>query len=317
MKLRMSFLAAPVLVGTKRIPFFIRNARLEREAGQDDHPLRHHRDSLQDRSDGGRRRGNSSSDREARRRLGPPALGKPMEQDVAAFGKIHGAKLPQPLRPQGEDCLKPVERHLPVPGQLGSIQRGVGEFRRFDLLDQQCIERSRELGGHSYGFDRALAFRSDQLGECEQPLQRIDRRGHRIVESGGIERSTDPIVDFRIPDRDQARKNQPGSAGADEGFREAPNRAIVGKKDTPARERNRIAAEACDQACNQRVREGSMRRDCEDGARAKMVCRPLRHLPGSAPSPLSPAGCRHRTTAPGGRRRSTAPLQSPGPTTGW
>ena len=73
MRLRMAFLAAPILARAERFPLLVGHGIGKRQAGKNDLALRHARDSCEQRGDGRGGGGDSGGDGEAFRRAGLPA----------------------------------------------------------------------------------------------------------------------------------------------------------------------------------------------------------------------------------------------------
>ena len=242
MELRMAFLARPSSSGpsASHSSSGITEARLR--PGQHDHAFGHVRDAPQQRGDRRRGGGDPGRDREAVRRRALPPLGHRPQQAVAPLGKVDPPIGGEDRRPAIEDRAQPVERQLPVARQLGCIGGRFGQPRRRDFLDQQRIERPRQVGGKAHRLGRAGPVARDQPGERQQTRQRIDRRRDWIGCVGRVERAADPVLELGVADRHQARQHQPRAAGADEGFGDRPHGAIVGQQDAPARQIERAIA---------------------------------------------------------------------------
>ena len=148
-----------------------------------------------------------------------------------------------------------------MPRKLVAVRCCRPQRRRIDFFDEQSIERPREIGGEPQILRGSS--RTDQSCKLQQPLGRVDRRGHGIV-FDSIERPADTLIDLGIADRDQPRQKQALTARADEGIGHRAHRAIVGQQDAAAREDKRVPAEAGDQAGGKRVGERAARRDGED-----------------------------------------------------
>ena len=214
----------------------------------------------------------------------------------------------QQARPIVVDQLQLLERFLPMRGKVAALGHRIPQPRRIDPLDEQAVEGPGEVARKAQALRRSLPPHERRQGQ--QSLGRIDRRRNRLAVVDAVERSADPLVELGVADRDQARQQQAAAAGPDEGFGDGAHRAVVGKQDAPLGQAHRVFPEALNQPGRQRVRERPMAGNGEDRDA-------VRHAPGPFPSAGSTGACRHRTTGPDGRPRSSVPPRSPGPTGCW
>ena len=312
MKLRMGLLAAAVLVRPKRVPFLLGQDVRKPQARQDDHAFGHPRDARDQRRDGRRGGRDAGRDREAGRRLVLPALGQRAQQPVAPLGEVDRAPLGQQLRPALVDQLKRSSDF----SQWRASSLGFG--RR---LPQAAPGRSpRSAARRASARDRrpAAALSAVPSPSRRSPPASASARADRSPAGSPplvdpVERAADPLVELGIADRDQPRQQQPAAARPDERFGDGAHRAIVGQQDAARGQRQRVLAEARDQARGKRVGEAS---DATGMVKTATRCgsdileRRFRHRDRLR-------ACRRRTTGPGGRRRSSGPPRSPGPTGCW
>ena len=272
MILGVALLAAPIVIGAECLPFLIAHHVGEGEPGEDDGAIGHPRHGAEQGGDCGSGGGDTRGDGEARRRRARPAAGGGAEQAVAAIGEVNRAAPGKLGGPGGDDRLQPVERFLPVAGEIVGGGDRLGEFRRRNFLDRQRVERAGKVGGEAHRFGRAFPAAPDDRGERELAGERVDRGGDKLVTVGGIERAADAVVEVGITDRDQARQDEPAAAGADERLGDAADRAVVGKQYATLGERHWIAAVEGNQPRSERIGETAVRRDREDGwAGARLI----------------------------------------------
>ena len=118
-------------------------------------------------------------------------------------------------------------------GAIGAASR---ELRRVDFLDRQRVERPREVGGEAHRFGGAFAGAAQDLRRGAAG----GRAGRSPAGSGSARSSGSSAPPMRSsssgsPIGDQARQDQPAAAGADEGFGERADGAVVGQQDAAAR----------------------------------------------------------------------------------
>ena len=261
----MAFLAAAIVVGPERIPFLVGHRSGERQAGQDDRAFRHACDRREQRGDRRRGGGDAGGDGEAGWRLPLPALRRRPKQAVAPLGEVDDAASLQHCRPTLDDCPQPLERHLPVFGELGIVGGDVLEAGGRNFLDRQRVERPRQVGGD------AAALRLPPSPSLRTSAASASSRASGSI-AGGIGSlasagsSAPPMRSSSSgsPMAIRRGRTQPAAAGADEGLGQRPHRAVVGQQDAPAGERQRLAAVLPHQPGDERVREAAMRRDSED-----------------------------------------------------
>ena len=91
-------------------------------------------------------------------------------------------------------------------GQVGGEARQPG---RIHFLDQQLVERARQVLGETQRLGRADSqVPLDEPGQQHQPFQRLDRRRDRLLAVERLEQAADPLIDLRIADRHQPRQQQ-------------------------------------------------------------------------------------------------------------
>ena len=127
--------------------------------------------------------------------------------------------------------------------KLRRVRYGVGKSRRVDLLDNQSVDRTGELGCQAQHFGGRFPGLSHQRCQKRQTLERVDCGRDRIAVVGRIERTADALVELRIADRDQSRKQQAGAARADKGVGQGADGAIIRQEDAPRGQPKRIASE--------------------------------------------------------------------------
>jgi hypothetical protein len=260
-------------VAAERVPLVLRRGDVD--AGKYDHAVgqpAHHRHQPRNR---GRAGGDTRGDHETRRRRRLPALGDPVEQQVAPLRHVDRAARDQFGGPAFQDRLEQVERMLPVLRQFGR-RHDVGQPSRIEFLDQQLVEGRGEVARQPdrlAGVDRLAdrrAHLADQPGEDHLPVERIDDRRDRrgvirlLVVLDRIEQPAKPLFEIGIADRDQPRQQQPALGAPHERVADRPRRPVVGNEDDAAGETERIAAMGRDQPGRERVAERPVRRDGED-----------------------------------------------------
>ena len=201
---------------------------------------------------------------EARRRPRPPAPGDRVQEQISPPGEIDAAAFLQQRRPVGEDHAELVERLLPVERKLRQLRREARKTRRIDLLDQQLIERARQVRGEAQRFGGvAAAVVLHQPADQHQPPRRLDRRRDRRL-AQGLEHPADPLVELGIADRHQTGQQQAAAGAAHERILDRAGRAIIGDEHDPFGEPGLLAPMQSDQPRRQGVGEGAVRRDGED-----------------------------------------------------
>ena len=112
----------PILVRAERVPFLVAHHIGQRQRRQHDRAAFHPRDSAQQGGDGRRGGGDAGGDGEAGGRLAGPAGRRRAEQAIATVGQVD-CPAPRELgRPRGDNGLQPVERFLPVSGEILGFQ---------------------------------------------------------------------------------------------------------------------------------------------------------------------------------------------------
>ncbi len=215
------------------------------------------------------------------------------------------------LRPVLVDQLQLRERVLPVAREVVRLGHRLLEPSRIDLLDQQRIERPREVGGQPQASPRVPSPGTIDARRSSRSVG-IDRRRDRLTLVDPIERAADALIELGIADRDQPRQQQAAAARSNERLGHAAHGTVVRQQDAALRQRQRVLAEARDQPRCKRIGERAMRGNGENGDPLR-----VRHSPAPLPSSGWTGEYRRRTTGPGGPPRTHGPPRSPGPTGCW
>ena len=322
-ELRVGRFATLSVFGAECVPFLVGHCVGKRERGEQDCAVGEPRDPGEQRGDRGGGGVDPGGEGEAGGRAQLPAIGGGAQQAVAAVGEVDPAALAQGLWPAVEDRAEAVERDLPMVGEVGGVVGSGGEARRIDFGDGQLVEGAGEVGRKAERFGGAFAGGADEVGEAQQAVERIDRGGERVGRVGGVERTPDAVVELGIADRDQAGEQEAATTRPDEGLGEGADGAVVGEQDSAAGKGERVAGVGSDKARSEGVGEAAV---CGDG-----IDKRLAGLAGGqevnpfcvnrAQARLrwrgSRAGCRRRTTAPGGPRHRGGRWRSRGPTGDW
>ena len=192
----------------------------------------------------------------------PPARRQPVEQLVAPLGQVHAAQPREFIGPAGDHDLEQMERRLPVSrqfvGQAEVAQRRDRHPLHLDLIQHraQRLPQLQRLPGVNIALYLLHHPRQDHLA-----AHRGNRRGQRLPLPQRIERATDLFANIRVADGHQTRQQQPPARRAHERIADRADRAIAGQQDHALRQRHRIAAMARQQARNQRIGKGAVRRD--------------------------------------------------------
>ena len=186
---------------------------------------------------------NARGDGEAGRRLVRPSLGERMEQTVAALGEVDRAFSREDLRPVFVDQLQLFERFFPMARKLVSFARP----RRAAATARS--PRSARRRAFARDPPRGAAPSADPSPPRIEASRQDSRSVGSIAGGTGSPSSAssapaDPLVELRVADRDQPGQQQSAAARAHERIGDRPDRAIVGKEDSPARETQRVLAEA-------------------------------------------------------------------------
>ena len=240
----MGLLSAAALVGPKRLPFLIRKRPGEAEPGKHDHALRHARNAGKKRRDGRRCGRDAGSDREARWRvLRPPARRSCRNRRLRRSVK---SIRPRSARSDGQRS-RTAEKRSSAFSQCAASSGASDTASASRVGSTSSIIRASIVRASSAARRSASAADSSGLAHqrCQQrqTLERIDRGRDRIAVVGRIERTADALVELRIADRDQSRKQQAGAARADKGVGHGADGAIVRQQDAPRGQPKRIASE--------------------------------------------------------------------------
>ena len=178
-----------------------------------------------------------------------PALGQRMEQPAAPIGQVDQAAFGQQCRPAVEHCPEPLDRLQPMAGQFGRIRRPLRPaatpgFPRSPAHPSSAPARRPAASPRPRSRPPARSSRASSNCRSSGSIA----GGISSAEFERIERAADPLANIRVADRDQPRQDQPAIARPDERLGYRSHRAIVGKQDAAARQRQRIAAERADQA---------------------------------------------------------------------
>ena len=248
MKLRVGLLAAALLVGPERVPFLVRKHALARPAPGGP-PCRR----------ASARRGEARPATAGAAVVMPAATVKPVgrslaqrsamraKQPVAAVGQVDRAKLGERARPMVDDRPQPIERHLPVRGEIGRVRGRSASARGSTSSTSSASSVRRKVLREPKRLGAAAVLAPNDVGQRQQPVERIDRRRNRLAIVDRVERAADPLVELGIADRDQPRQQQAAAAGANEGLGDGAHGAVVGQQDPALGQAQRVAAEALDQ----------------------------------------------------------------------
>ena len=142
-----------------------------------------------------------------------------------------------------------------MPREIGRPLNRISQPARLHLLDQQGIERARQVGGEAQTLRRPLP---DDRGQRQQPLHRLNRRRDRLVIVDRVERAADAVVELGIADGDQSRQQQSAAARPHERLGDGPHRKVVGQQDPATRECQRVPAMPRNQPGDERIGERAM-----------------------------------------------------------
>ena len=195
--------------------------------------------------------------------------------------------------------------------ELGRIGDGIGKPARVDFLDDQGIDRSRKLGGQAHRFGGAFVGPRTSAASIAMRSSGSIAGGTRFVRVRGIERAADPLVELR----DRRSESAAEAAARDPLARTNASVTVrtarlFGSRIRPDARPSGSDPNRAIKPAGERIRERAVGRDCID-RRASGAA--IRHSAGRLPSRRSPSAFRHRTRAPGGRRRSSGRPRSPGP----
>ena len=145
-----------------------------------------------------------------------------------------------------------------IPEQLHPVER--------NLFDEQLIERTRQILRQPQRLPGpALVAALDQAGEQHQPLHRCDGWRDLRAVFERVQGAADPFVEFGVADRDQTRKQQSALRAPDECVLDRALCTVVRNQHDPARKACRLAPVTLEQSGRQRIREGAVRGDGENG----------------------------------------------------
>ena len=148
-----------------------------------------------------------------------PALGQP--RAAAGCGARRGRSCPARAKPR-----RPVARGSPAAGRAtpasarassGASAAASASARRLDLLDQQRIERPRQVRRHAAApRPRVSPSPAPVRASASSRVSGSTAGGTGSSSIGRVERAADPLLELGVADRDQPRQHQPAAAGADE-----------------------------------------------------------------------------------------------------
>ncbi len=225
-------------VRPERLPLVL--VHRDRKIRHHDHPARTVRHAAQQPRHRGRAVGNPRRADEPRRRRSVPAFRQPPKQPRAPVREIDPTDPREFPRPAIEHDLEQRQRAFPM-RRHRLVELDLPQPDRRDILDQQLVERPREIAREPHRFRRidrlaaARAFLGDHPREDHPPLERLDRGRDRLDRIRRIERRADALVERGIADRDHPRQQQPARARADERVGQRALGAVVGEQHQPAR----------------------------------------------------------------------------------
>ena len=91
-----------------------------------------------------------------------------------------------------------------MPREVARFVDGFAHPTGVDLLDKERVERSGKVSRQPQALCATLA--TDDRRQAQDPLGRVDGRGHLLSLVDAIERTADTLIELGIANRDQARQ---------------------------------------------------------------------------------------------------------------